>query len=457
MDANLWDTIKSGIKNHVPAHSYRMWIEPIGLGGCQDNQVELTCANAFSQKRIQEHYGSLIRSEIEKQTGHPLDIRFAVSEKQSTVTPVARTRTPKPSVFARERQMELPQVATRLLSGRMLRKDYTFDRFVVGQNSDFAYSAALSLAAKKGGSLKTLFLSSHTGMGKSHLSQAVGHHILHKSPGERIYYVTAEDFTNEMVGALRSGGMDTFKEKYRTQCDVLLMEDVHFLTGKDRTQQELAMTLDYLFEADKKIIFSGAALPADIPKLNDQLRSRLSSGLVSPIEKPDFQTRLRILKSRCRENSVDMPMRVMEFLAGELEDNVRQLESGLIGVTAKHSLLGTPMDIELAESVVKNIVCRKRQITVEGIKLMVCKEFGVSPEDIVSKSRKQNFVRSRQMGIYLSRKYTDQSIQAIGRSFNRYHATAIHAINAVEKGIREKTAVGRQCEVLQKKIESGDL
>ncbi|MCW7752930.1 chromosomal replication initiator protein DnaA [Desulfobotulus sp. H1] len=458
MDAIIWDSIKARIKEHVPAHSYRMWIEPIGLGFCKDDTVELTCANSFSQKRIRDHYGSLIRNEVEQHLGKPLELSFAVAEKAEAFSSVTRTRSAKTvKAAAAEKQMELPQISSRLHSGRMLRRDFTFDRFVVGQNCDLAYSAALSLAARRGGHLKTLFLSSHTGMGKSHLSQAVGHHILNTSPTERIYYVTAEDFTNEMVGALRSGSMDLFKEKYRTQCDVLLMEDVHFLTGKDRTQQELAMTLDYLFEADKKIIFSGSALPADIPKLNDQLRSRLSSGLVSPIEKPDFQTRVRILKTKCREHSMDMPMRVMEYLAGELEDNVRQLESGLIGVAAKHSLLGSSIDLSLAESVVKNIVCHKRQITVEGIKGLVCREFGVSPEEIMSKSRKQNIVRSRQMGMYLSRKYTDQSIQAIGRSFNRYHATAIHSINMVEKALREKTAVARQFEVLCKRIEAGDL
>lgn len=459
MDALIWDRVKASIKEHVPAHSYRMWIEPIGLARFEGDAVDLACANAFSQKRVQEHYGSIIRSEMEKVSGKVLDVRFIASQEPQILE--KREGTPRPRILRPsapvEKQMELPQIASQLLSGRMLRKNFTFDRFVVGQNNDFAYTAALSLAAQRGGTLKTLFLSSHTGMGKSHLSQAVGHHILGKNPGERIYYVTAEDFTNEMVGALRSDNMDVFKEKYRTQCDVLLMEDVHFLTGKDRTQQELAMTLDYLFEADKKIIFSGSALPTDIPKLNEQLRSRLSSGLVSPIEKPDFQTRLRILKKKSRESLVDMPMRVMEYLAGELEDNIRQLESGLIGVTAKHSLLGVPIDLELAESVVKTIVCRKRKITVEGIKGIVCREFSVSAEDIVSASRKQTLVRARQMGIYLSRKYTDQSIQAIGRSFNRYHATAIHAINAVEKGIREKTPLARQFEVLSRKIESGDF
>lgn len=456
MEEAIWSRVKSAIKNAIPAHSYRMWIDPVGLGACEGDSIALTCANLFSQKRVQEHYGSVIRKELARATGRDWNVRFTVQEKGKRPSVPSRSprREPDPLEIA---QMELPQVAPRLMNGRMLRRNYTFDRFVVGQNNDFAYSAALSLAAQQHGFNNSLFLFSDTGMGKSHLSQAVGHHILNHFPKERVYYVTAEDFTNEMVGALRSGGIDTFKEKYRTQCDVLLMEDVHFLTGKDRTQQELAMTLDYLFEADKKIIFSGSDAPLEIPKLNDQLRSRLSSGLVSPIEKPDFNTRVKILKNKCREGRYDMPRNVMEYLAGELDDNIRQLESGLIGVTAKHSLLGAPIDLDLAESVIKTIVRQKRQVTVDGIKKLVCREYGVTAEDLVSKSRKQAIVRPRQMAIYLSRRYTDQSIQSIGRSFNRYHATAIHAINTVEKGIREKSQFSRQFDLLSKKIETGDL
>ena len=256
-------------------------------------------------------------------------------------------------------------------------------------------------------------------------------------PRDRIYYITAEDFSNEMVRAFRHNAIDKFKEKYRNQCDVLLLEDVHYLSGKERTQIELALTLDTLFESGKRIIFSSCYLPAEIPKLNDKLRSRLSCGLISAIEPPNFRTRVRILQKKVGVYDYRLPENVIHYLAGELTDDVRQLESGLNGVAAKSSLMGIPVDVQLAESVVKNIVRQRKRITIEVIKKLVCKYYNVSLEDIISKSRKQNFVRPRQMAIYLSRRFTDAPLQTIGKSFNRYHATALHSINCIERGLKQ--------------------
>jgi chromosomal replication initiator protein len=327
----------------------------------------------------------------------------------------------------------------------------------VGGNNDFAYSAALSLAAKKSAQQNSLFLLSKTGMGKSHLSQAIGHHILKEYPTERVYYMTAEDFTNEMVDSFKNNTISSFKEKFRSHCDVLLLEDVHHLSGKARTQIELAETFDNLFNANKKIIFSSCYLPSEIPKLNDTLRSRLCSGIISSMDKPDYQTRLRIIRKKVNLQGHDVPVDVIEYLAGELTEDVRQLESGLIGVMARASLLGAPINLELARSVVQNIVNQNKSITIEGIKKLICKYYNVSLSDLVSRSRKQQIVRPRQVAIYLSRRYTDQPLQAIGKSFNRYHATAMHAIGAVEKGIKQKTQIQRHVEYLSERIESGEL
>jgi chromosomal replication initiator protein len=336
-----------------------------------------------------------------------------------------------------------------------LRKDFTFDQFVVGNNNDFAYSASLSLASKKNTPQNSLFLLSKTGMGKSHLSQAIGHHILSEHPLDRVYYITAEDFSNEMVHAFRHDSINKFKEKYRNQCDVLLLEDVHYLSGKERTQIELALTLDTLFEAGKKIIFSSCYLPVDIPKLNDKLRSRLAYGLISNIDPPNFRTRVRILQKKSKLNGHNLPVDVIHYLASELTEDVRQLESGLIGVTAKSALLGAPIDLRLAESVAKNIVHQQKNITIDSIKKLVCKYYSISIKDIVSSSRKQSIVRPRQIAIYLSRRYTDSPLQAIGRSFNRYHATALHSIKSVEKVLKENGPVQKQVKFLCKRIESG--
>jgi len=292
-------------------------------------------------------------------------------------------------------------------------------------------------------------------MGKSHLSQAIGHHIISQYPTEHVSYITAEDFTTEMVNAFRNGSIDEFKKKYRNECDVLLLEDVHSLSGKERTQIELALILDYLFEADKKIIFSSCYLPSDIPKLNEKLISRFSYGLISNIGPPGFRTRVRILQKKSKNNGHNLPEEVIEYLASELTADVRQLESGLIGVTAKSSILGVPIDLDLAESVTRNIVRQRKNITIDVIKKLVCKHFNIAIKDIISSSRKQNFVHPRQIAIYLSRRYTDSPLQTIGKSFNRYHATVLHSIGIVERGLKEKGALQRQVEIFSKKLESG--
>ncbi|HSO66528.1 MAG TPA: chromosomal replication initiator protein DnaA, partial [Desulfatirhabdiaceae bacterium] len=319
------------------------------------------------------------------------------------------------------------------------------------------YSASLSLASRKKNQQGALMLISKTGMGKSHLTQAVGNMILSENPTERVYYISAEDFSNEMVSAMRNDRVDAFKKKYRSNCDVLLLDDVHYLTGKDRTQVELAMTLDTLFESGKKIVFSSCCLPVDIPKLNDTLRSRLSSSLISQIDPPNFRTRVRILHKKALMRGMAIPEDVTRYLASELTEDIRQLESGLMGVTARSSLMGSMIDLELAESVIKNIVRQQKQITIDAIKKLVCSEFNVSPTEIISPSRKQIIVRPRQIAMYLSRKYTDSPLQTIGKSFNRYHATAMHSIIQVEKGLKENRSLLKQVELISHKLETGNF
>ena len=458
------------MKDFLPDHSYRMWLGPIEFVAAQENTISLSCPNTFSRRRVKEHYLAGLEKEfqdlgvqdaaIDLQVHDPKALRRCVekgSKQKSSqpqplnipAIPVASPRLP--------RQLTLPGLGNPFDSGRLLKKAYTFDKFVVGSNNDFAYSASLSLAQGGANGNGALYLVSDTGLGKSHLSQAVGHHAINQGVTDKVFYVTAEDFTNEMVSALKNNRINSFKEKYRTRCDVLILEDVHFLSGKSATQNELAMTLDYLLDAEKKLIFSGCYLPGDIPKMNEQLKSRLSLGLVTRIETPDFKTRVKILKKKAGMGNSPMPGEVLDYLAQELCDNVRQLESGLSGVTARASLLGEKIDINLAKSVLSNISRSKRQITVDAIKNLVCKEFSIAEADIVSPSRKRKYVRPRQIAIYLARKYTDQPLKKIGRSFNRYHATAIYSINAVEKAMKKQGSYAEQMNYLYKKIETAKV
>jgi len=446
----LWNKVKSTIKKRIPGHSYKMWIEPLNVQQAEDKAWVVYCPNFFSRKRVQGLYGAMIQNAMQNALGHDCDLVYQISNQSNGSKPKADQET-------EDLQLPLPNEISRPYNGRFLRRDFTFDHFVVGSNNDYAYSASLALASRRESQQNALFLLSKTGMGKSHLSQAIGHHVMSMYPKDRVYYITAEDFSNEMVQAYRHNVIDKFKEKYRKHCDVLLLEDVHYLSGKERTQIELALTLDTLFESGKRIIFSSCYLPAEIPKLNDKLRSRLSCGLISAIDPPNFRTRVRILQKKVGLYDYRLPENVIHYLASELTDDVRQLESGLNGVAAKSSLLGIPVDVKLAESVVKNIVRQRKLITIEVIKKLVCKYYSIGLDEITSRSRKQNLVRPRQMAIYLSRRFTDAPLQTIGKSFNRYHATALHSINCIERGLKQDSSIQKQVGFFCQKLESGNF
>lgn len=442
----LWNKVKTTVKHCLPPHSYRMWIEPLALKSWNNGSLVLTAPNFFSRKRVAEHYGQLLERVAGEAAGWSCRIQIEVGGAPANAEAIPLAR-----------QLPLPEAGPRFHNGRLLRRDFTFDQFVVGGNNDFAYSAALSLAAGRRNGQNALFLISRTGMGKSHLAQAIGHHILTQSKTEHVFYTTAEEFTAEMVQAFQSDQVPQFKEKYRKGCDVLLLEDVHYLTGKERTQIELAQTLDSLQESGKKIIFSSCCLPSEIPRLNDKLSSRLSNGLISRIEPPNFRTRVRILQKKAATRGHELPEDVIHFLASELQDDVRQLESGLVGVTAKSSLLGVPIDVSLAQSVVDTIIRTRKSITIEGIKQLVCRQYRVSTADVVSRSRKKCFVRPRQVAIYLARRYTDAPLETIGRSFGRYHATVMHSIRCVDQEIKADPGLRRQVELISERLEAGDF
>ncbi len=442
-----WSKVKHAIKQQMPIQSFRMWIEPLDYVRGEPNELVLSTPNTYSKKRILSNYKRLLEKEMENVFGRKCRLRIDVSTSKPKSEAAFKAETQRPLPFDDKK--------FHLYGGRQLQCNFTFDQFVVSDNNDFAYSAALALASSQTTHQNALFLLSGIGLGKSHLSQAVGHHILAKHPDERVFYITVEDFTNEMVFAFKNGAIDRFKQKYRNNCDVLLLEDVHYLSGKERTQIELALTLDTLFEANKKIIFSSCHLPSEIPKLNSKLKSRLTSGLISTIEPPNFRTRVRILNKKSQLNGYRIPPEIMQYLASELITDVRQLESGLDGVAAKSLLLGKPIDFPLAESVVDTIKDKRKTITIDAIKKLVCQKFNITKSAIESKSRKRSIVQPRQIAIYLARNYTDATLQVIGRSFNRYHATALHSIASVEKGLKTDHSLREQIKYLRQKLDAG--
>lgn len=445
----VWEQVKANLKERMAPQAYHLWIEPVRCNGDKNGRMVLTCVNSFSKKRIQENYHDLIRTEFNRFTEEPCELLWEVSPSVPSSSTLAVKENKRPI------QVGIPNMNVRVHSGRYLRRDFTFDQFVVGGNSDFAFSASLAFASSKSKPQSTLLLMSKTGMGKSHLSHAIGHHVLSEFPNEKVYYITAEDFTNELVSAFRHGGLERFKSKYRNGCDVLILEDIQYLSGKERTQIELAHMLDMLNDMGKTVICSSCYAPGDIPKLNSELRSRLQSGLISGIDPPDFNTRVRILKKKATTRKLRISKEILQYLASELTEDVRQLESGLMGVFTRSSLMSEPVTLNLAENVVDIIARQRKQVTVDAIKKLVSKEYQVTLRELVSKSRKQRVVKPRQIAMYLARTHTDSPLQTIGRSFNRYHATVIHAVGTIEKAMRHEYDIKKQVAILTKKIESG--
>ncbi len=448
----VWKNVKTAIKSQISPSIYRLWIEPIEYVGSKNGTMALACPNFFIKKRIMTNYTDLINSELSRKAGRSL--AFSLQVKSRDKQPDHETAS---GVYKRKhgQQLPLPGICPQPMNGRILRKDYTFDHFVVGHNCNLAYQATLALASRRHSDLNAVFLLSSTGMGKSHLSQAVGHKILSACPGERVYYMNAEDFTNEMVHSIKTNSIDTFKKRYREGCDVLLLEEIHMLSGRTRTQTELALVLDHLYESGKKLIFSSCASPSQIPKMSDHLVSRLGQSMMTVIEPPDFRTRVKILIKKASARGIELSGDVAEYMASELVENVRQLENGLIGVSSRSCLLGEQINLRLAEQVVRNIVTRRKNITIDSIARVVSREFGVPIKDMVSKSRKKSVVRPRQVAIFLSRRHTSLPLQSIGRKFNRMHATVIHSINSVEKELKLKGDLYSQVQIIEKKLESG--
>jgi chromosomal replication initiator protein len=296
-------------------------------------------------------------------------------------------------------------------------------------------------------------LLAETGLGKSHLTQAIGNTILQKRPAAKVLYITTEDFTNEMIYALRNNLIDQFKNKYRKICEILLLEELHFLSGKEKTQIELGYTLDSLFNDEKKVIFTSPLMPEEIPGMNKMLISRLASGVITSIEKPGFYTRLEILKQKTRERKISLPEDVAQFLAENLTHDIRQLEGGLDSLKASSFFLKREINMDLAKEIVKQLTPTKHLATVEDIQKIVCKYFKIDMEALKSKSRKKIVTYPRSIAIYLCRRYTDKSLEFIGRLFNRNHSTILYDDDKIKKNIKIDESLRKEVEFLSRKIE----
>jgi chromosomal replication initiator protein len=440
----LWQDIKNQIRSEVSKKSFSLWIDPLTFQGEKDSAIILGCPNKFSRNWILEHYLGLIKEKLCTAGQGPLDLLLKIQSPR---------RKPLPDPY-HPAQLCLPNMPAPQGRGKIrLNTDFTFERFIKGPCNEFALSASKAMAREGSSDYPCLLMLAGTGLGKSHLSHAVGHAILQSRPQSRVHYVTAEEFANEMIFSLKNHHIEAFKDKYRRSCDVLLLEEIHFLSGKEKIQAELGYALDALANDHKKIICTSALPPKDIPRLNKGLSSRLTSGLVTTIQGPDYQTRLNILSHKAAEQGLSLSEEILHILAGRLKRDIRQMESALRCLKARAELLKATIDRDLANEVLRHLSSTEASISSKDILSLVCTYYKVPREMLQSKSRKKIYAYPRNVYVYLCRHHTDETLDAIARSINRSHPAALYAADVVASQIKTHDKTRHQIRFLNQKLE----
>ena len=441
----LWHDAKEILKDSLPSSSFSLWIEPLKCINYNADAVELGGPDRFFCSWVAENYLDNIHQALVKSGAGQVSIRFSVDTSVPALPKIPETK-------KAGEQMRLPAMPLRCVNTRTLHPRYTFDEFMVGECNELARNACESLANGNTDLGRYLYIGGGTGLGKSHLSHAVAHHVVNHYPETRLHYLTARQLTSELVRALKNNAMERFKEKFHNQCDILLLDDVHTLTGRMKTQEELEAALDVLMETGKRIIFTGALPPKDIPDMDNRVRSRLSAGLITQLNAPDFKTRVLIIKHKASGKNLRLSEELVNFMAEKLTGDVRQVESAVIGLRAKSSLLRVEPDLDMVREVLSGIISHDYALTTEIIRDFLAKQFKVSIQELQSKSRKKSIAFPRQVSMYLSRKMTDQPLVDIGRAFNRDHSTVVHAIRVIGDAIARNASVRGQIDLLSKRL-----
>jgi chromosomal replication initiator protein len=347
-----------------------------------------------------------------------------------------------------DRERDKPQRVNNNLIAR-----YTFENFVIGASNQFAHAASMAVANQPGEHYNPLFIYGGVGLGKTHVVNAIGHRAAIKRPGLKVVYLSSESFMNELIGSLRRDKMDEFKSKFRN-IDLLILDDVQFIAGKERTQEEFFHTFNSLYESHKQIVITSDKFPKEIPGLEDRLRNRFEWGLIADIQPPDMETRVAILQKKAETDAVQLPHDVAIFLASNIDSNVRELEGSLTRLGAFASLTRSVITIDLAKEVLRNsLKGAQREVTVESIQKTICDYYNIKLGDLKAKRRTKNIAFPRQVAMYLCRKYTETSFPAIGDKFGgRDHSTVIHAARTIEKRIKEDPFMQTTIEKLERNL-----
>ncbi len=461
---NLWETVKCDFKGLFPEDVYQMWFDPITCLSFDEDAMTLGVPNDFAAIWIHDNYLDLITQRLRLNAGRMITVSLKKVELSAPAAARHAAHSARHGVAAQQIELpvELPpsaepaaprsrstgkarnsRIEERAITAGTLNPRNTFATFVVGSNNQMAHAASLAVAQSPGEAYNPLFIYGDTGLGKTHLMHAIGHAILASKPDAKIAYLSTEKFTNEFIQALQENGLTKFRQRYRN-VDVLLIDDVQFLAGKERIQEEFFHTFNDLHEQGKQVVLTSDRRASEIQKLEARLVSRFEWGLPADIQPPDYETRVAILRTKATSLRFEIPAAVLQFIAQNISKNVRRLEGALIKIASYANLTHKPIDLPTTEMLLQDVLMEQAQnlLTIETIQKKVADHYQIRHSDMTSKRRPANIAIPRQIAMYLTRQLTKHSLQEIGDAFGgRDHGTVIHACKAVENMVEQDSSM----------------
>lgn len=443
MDANLqdlWEKTLNVLKSEMSEVSFNTWMKSCSPISISEDTIKISVPNAFTRDILNNRYKDLVANSIQGICSKLYKLEFLISSE------VALEETQK--------QQKVKRLSLNDEISNTLNPKYTFDSFVIGNSNRFAHAASLAVAEAPAKAYNPLFIYGGVGLGKTHLMHAIGHYILENNPKAKVEYISSEKFTNELINSIKHDKNEEFRNKYRN-VDVLLIDDIQFIAGKEGTQEEFFHTFNALHEANKQIILSSDRAPKEIPTLEDRLRSRFEWGLIADIQAPDFETRMAILKKKADVERLNVPNEVMVYIATKIKSNIRELEGALIRIVAYSSLTNREITVDLASEALKDIISKRqaKSITIDSIQDIVSSYFNLRVQDFKSQKRTRNVAYPRQIAMYLSRKLTDMSLPKIGEEFGgRDHTTVIHAYEKISENLKTDEGLQSTIDDITKKL-----
>jgi len=437
---DLWQNALASLEQRIKPHNFDMWLRPIECQSIEGSCITLKAPNRYIKEWFEDNYLSIVLQEIRNRTQCEFQVAFEYDETTSSQAPVVE-----------EPASELPKSGWEY----DLNERYNFDSFVVGPSNQLAHAASRAVAELPAGKYNPLFIYGGVGLGKTHLLCAIGHEVRRRQPSVRVAYLSSERFMNEYINFLRSNRIEEFRTKFREECDILLMDDIQFIAGKDRTQDEFFHTFNSLYDSHRQIVVTSDKYPHEISDLEERLRTRFQWGLIADIQQPELETRVAILKKKAEVEKISLPDDVALYLATNIKSNVRELEGSLIRLAASASLSDADITTELAKESLKQFLSQSTaSLTIETIQKEVAAYHNVKVSDLKSAKRHKNVARPRQVAMYLCRKLTGSSFPEIGQRFGgKDHSTVISACRKIADLIERDLSTRTVVETLERQLQ----